>query len=262
MATTYELAQKVNSKQQFINRVGSGVHGYTAVPADMIKNKPNYYFRSDTRDSAEIFRDGFSPREAGGIVYRLMRQDVAPESAVCVTQLFDVAALFPIKTPEENPPAQTNIYVIFARQVFNTRRVQARFAARSIRDSGQDQVARAGDNLFADERATSSIPARDVVACVTVTRTWAGADYLAGGSYNVTGWALNPNADAMHRDKVPESLTIQTVRQAVGGTGLLATTAAFNVDADAMVLKYRPQFQLQYNGGNDGQDFGLGGMFT
>lgn len=264
MPTLYETARKTNSKQQFLERVGGGANPYTAVPAELLKNKPNYYFRSDTRPSAEMFRDGFSPREPGGIVYRLLRQDVAPESAVCVTSRFDVAALFPIKTPQENPPAATHIYVVYVRSVFNTRRVQARFAARSIRDQGQEQVEKAKENLFADERATPSIDARDVVACITIQRSWAGADYLAGGSYNITGWDINGNADPIHAHVLPNALNQHTVRAAVGGSGLLATTAGFNADADAMVLKYQARFHVSYHGRNrdndSGEDFGLGGL--
>jgi hypothetical protein len=251
MATTYELAQKVNSKQQFLDRVSGGVQGYTAVPAQLIRSKPNYYFRSDTREPAAIFLNGFTPREQGGMVYRLMRQDIAPESAVSVTSRFDVAALFPIKTPAENPPAETKIYVVFVRQVFNTRRVQARFAARSIRDQGADQVEKAKGNLFADERATNAIAADDVIACITITRQWNGNDYLAGGTYNITGYEFNAGMNNQHKNMIPKAASLPLVRQAVGASGILATSSAYNVDADRLYIKYRPQFAIGYNGGDD-----------
>jgi len=148
------------SKDGFLQNVGGGSNAAMRVPTAMIANGPGRaFFRADTRHEMLIFEQGFRPRETetdlprgvSAIRYRINTQDVDPRSAVCVTPRLGVAALFPLRLNSGNmsdaqlaaysdPPIETNVYVVRATQVFNTTRVQARFAARSIRDQSADHL--------------------------------------------------------------------------------------------------------------------------
>lgn len=200
---------KANSKAQFLDKVGSGVNVFTRVPQQMVHNHPDYYYRADTRHPSRIFEVGFVPREGGGMIYRLNEQDIDPATAISISRSFDVSALFPIKLnpallPQAQrahytpPPSITFVYVVHAQAVFNTQRVQARFAAYSISNQSGHHRDKALENLYADERATPRVSHRDVVAAIHIQRFWAGADYRAGGTYTVSGYSLNRHAAAAH----------------------------------------------------------------
>ncbi|KRA72011.1 hypothetical protein ASD78_16745 [Lysobacter sp. Root667] len=207
--TPWEAARKPRDATQFYDQVGSGTKALTAVPMDLLRANTATFFRSDDRPTAEIFRDGFAPRDGQGIVYRLMKQDIHPHTAVCMTGTMEAASLFPIKVDrtradfdpsQKEAPEETRVYVIAPKALFNTHDIQARFAARVVRDQGAEQLTMAADNLFGLERAAPRIAPEDVIGAFTVRRTWAGRDYLAGGTFEVTDYTPNPGALA-HTDK-------------------------------------------------------------
>lgn len=68
------------------------------------------------------------------------------------------------------PPSST-VYLAHARENCELREVQARLAARSIPDQGQEQLWRTAQKLYADERATTRVAASDVLAAFKVVRT-------------------------------------------------------------------------------------------
>jgi hypothetical protein len=212
--TPYEAAKKPRNETQFYDQVGSGTKALTAVPADMLGGNQRLFFRSDDRPTAEIFADGFSPRDKQGIVYRLMKQDIHPHTAVCVTGSLNAAALFPVKVDrsrsadidpsQKDAPEETRVYVVAPRALFDTHDIQARFAARIIRDQGAEQQVMALNNLHGEERAAPRIDAEDVLCAFTVKRTWSGADYTAGGTFTITDFESNPKASARHNQALQD----------------------------------------------------------
>ncbi len=212
--TPYEAAKKPKSESQFYDQVGSGAKALTAVPPDMFGANTRLFFRSDDRPTAEIFADGFSPRDKQGIVYRLMKQDVHPHTAVCVTGSLNAAALFPVKVDrsrsadidpsQKDAPEETRVYVVAPKALFDTHDVQARFAARIIRDQGAEQQVMALNNLHGQERAAPWIDAEDVLCAFTVKRTWSGADYTAGGTFTITDFENNPAASERHAEALKD----------------------------------------------------------
>jgi hypothetical protein len=212
--TPYEAAKKPRNETQFYDQVGSGTKALTAVPADMLGGNQRLFFRSDDRPTAEIFADGFSPRDKQGIVYRLMKQDIHPHTAVCVTGSLNAAALFPVKVDrsrsadidpsQKDAPEETRVYVVAPKALFDTHDIQARFAARIIRDQGAEQQVMALNNLHGEERAAPRIDAEDVLCAFTVKRTWNGADYTAGGTFTITGFESNLKASARHNQALQD----------------------------------------------------------
>lgn len=211
--TPYEAAKKPRNETQFYDQVGSGTKALTAVPPDMLGSNTRLFFRSDDRETGDIFAKGFDPRDGQGIVYRLMKQDIHPHTAVCVTGSLNAAALFPVKVDrsrsadidpsQKEAPEETRIYVVAPKALFDTHDVQARFAARIVRDQGAEQQVMALNNLHGQERAAPRIDAEDVLCAFTVKRTWNGADYTAGGTFTITGFERNPAASERH-DKALE----------------------------------------------------------
>ncbi len=238
--TPWEAARKPKDATQFYDQVGSGTKALTAVPMDLLRANNATFFRSDDRPTDEIFRDGFAPRDGQGIVYRLMKQDVHPHTTVCVTASLEAASLFPIKVDrtradfdpsQKEAPEETRVYVVAPKALFDTHDIQARFAARAVRDQGAEQQTMAKDNLFGLERAAPGIAPEDVIGAFTVKRTWAGRDYLAGGTYEVTGYTPNPRALA-HADKH------ETLRDRYT-TGNLAVKADVPETTTALVARYK-----------------------
>ncbi|MGN6152365.1 MAG: XVIPCD domain-containing protein [Lysobacteraceae bacterium] len=240
--TPYGEANRPKTETQFYDTIGSGSKALTAVPNSMLGANEAVYFRSDDRETAEIFADGFKPRDAQGIVYRLMKQDIHPHTAVCVTGSFESASLFPVKVDhsksatidpsQKEAPEETRVYVVAPKILFNTQDVQARFAANIIRDQGREQVEMAQGNLYGEERAAPKIDREDIIGAFTVKRTWSGSDYTAGGSYTVTGYEANPNAHdkyaALH-DELREQFK----------SGKLATSKDLSETAQALVEHYK-----------------------
>lgn len=207
--TAWEVARQPTNATQFYDWVGSGSKALTAVPMDLLRVNDATFFRSDDRPTDEIFRDGFAPRDGQGIVYRLMKQDIHPRTGVCVSGSLEAASLFPIKVDrtradfdpaQKEAPEETRVYVVAPKVLFDTHDIQARFAARVVRDQGVEQQTMARDNLFGLERAAPRIAPEDVIGAFTIKRTWAGRDYLEGGTYEVIRYDSNPLARA-HTDK-------------------------------------------------------------
>lgn len=207
--TAWEVARKPANATQFYDQVGSGTKALTAVPMDLLRVNDATFFRSDDRPIDEIFRDGFAPRDGEGIVYRLMKQDIHPRTGVCVSGSLEAASLFPIKVDrtradfaadQKEAPEETRVYVVAPKVLFDTHDIQARFAARVVRDQGVEQQTMARDNLFGLEHAAPRIAPEDVIGAFTIKRMWAGRDYLEGGTYEVVRYDSNPLALA-HADK-------------------------------------------------------------
>lgn len=242
LETPWEAARKPKDATQFYDQVGSGTKALTAVPMDLLRANGATFFRSDDRPTEEIFHDGFAPRDGQGIVYRLMKQDIHPHTAVCVTASLEAASLFPIKVDrtrgtfdpsQKEAPEETRVYVVAPKALFDTHDIQARFAARAVRDQGIEQQTMAKDNLFGLERAAPGIAPEDVIGAFTIKRTWAGQDYLAGGTYEVTGYTPNPLALA-HAGKHDTLRGLYT-------TGDLAVKADVPATTTALVARYQQQ---------------------
>lgn len=240
--TPYGEANRPKNETQFYDTIGSGSKALTAVPNGMLGTNDSVYFRSDDRPTADIFANGFKPRDEQGIVYRLMKQDIHPHTAVCVTGSFASASLFPVKVDhsksatidpsQKEAPEETRVYVVAPKMLFNTQDVQARFAANIIRDQGREQVEMAQGNLYGEERAAPKIDREDIIGAFTVKRTWSGADYTTGGTYTVTGYDANPHADVRYaavHDQLREQFT----------SGPLATSKDLSQAAQELVEHYK-----------------------
>jgi hypothetical protein len=241
--TPWEVARQPRNAGQFYDKISSGSSTLTAVPMDLLRANGATFFRSDDRPTAEIFRDGFAPRDSQGIVYRLMKQDIHPHTAVCVTGSLEAASLFPIKVDrtradfdpsQKEAPEETRVYVVAPKALFDTHDIQARFAAKVVRDQGVEQQAMAQGNLFGLERAAPRIAPEDVIGAFTIKRTWAGRDYLDGGTYEVTGYTANPRALA-HTDKDAALRALY----ATGTTGNLAVKTDVPETTTALVAHYK-----------------------
>lgn len=239
--TPYSEARRPKNEAQFFDTIGSGSKALTAVPNGMLGANQKTYFRSDDRSTAEIFADGFKPRDEQGIVYRLMKQDIHPHTAVCVTGSFASASLFPVKVDhsksatidpsQKDAPEETRVYVVAPKMLFDTQDVQARFAAGSVRDQGAEQRVMARGNLYGEERAAPRIDREDIIGAFTVKRTWSGSDYTTGGTYTVTGYEPNPAAHAKYADLHDEL-------QEQFKSGKLATSADLSDTAKKLVEDY------------------------
>lgn len=144
--------------------------------------------------------------------------DVAPETAVCVTPRFVVAALF----PPDVKIADTWIYVANVQTAFNTHgaqvadglaAVKSELAARRRVVTGRpgetpryDLAEFTSDSalwpLFAQELATKRIEARHIIAAVPCRRAWRSRDWTDGAQYTLDRARVRFNRDA----RVPPAL--------------------------------------------------------
>jgi hypothetical protein len=239
--TPYGESRRPKTEVQFYDTAG-GAKALIAVPNTMLGGNQALYFRSDDRSTADIFADGFKPRDEQGIVYRTLKQDIHPHTAVCVTGSFASASLFPVKVDhsksatidpsQKEAPEETRVYVVAPKLLFNTQDVQARFAASAIPGQSREQSQMAQGNLYGEERAAPKIDREDIIGAFTVKRTWSGSDYTTGGTYTVTGYTANPDADARYaglHDQLKEQFT----------SGKLATSQDLSEAAKSLVEHYR-----------------------
>ncbi|MBI4904293.1 MAG: hypothetical protein HY820_11690 [Acidobacteria bacterium] len=155
--------------------------------------------------------------------------DLDPDSAVCITPDFRVAALFPLPTTPERLQQSCFIYLVYVESGYNTNARQVLDALEGLSKLTQFEGTEAPgaipkaqlhqvriqdiqQNLYGRELATDSIPPSSICGAFRVTRTWAtvkharqwlegaeirvptGADYKDGGSFRVVQWIPNPKA--------------------------------------------------------------------
>src|SRR5579885_254627 len=127
-----------------------------------------------------------------------------------------MAVLFPPKArPGDNPPADTWVYAVYVRQLFNTHAQQVCDGLRSIENelAVRDRIAQYSASapyggasvfkeyvesvalwtLYAQELATKSIEAKDVICAIKVRRTWLGDDWTYGCNYTLNKKSLKFN---------------------------------------------------------------------
>jgi hypothetical protein len=136
-------------------------------------------------------------------------RDIVTPTAVCVTPRFSMAVLFPPKESKHKPVAiKTWIYVLYVRNLFNTHGMQCTEGLEAIRNELEvrQEIASAGLGqalsksqglldvhasnvalwpLYAQELATKSVEAKDVICAVKVHRDWNGDDWTYGCSYDI-----------------------------------------------------------------------------
>jgi hypothetical protein len=142
--------------------------------------------------------------------------DIDTPSAVCVSPRFAMAVLFPPKAgPTDNVAEFTWVYAVYVRQLFNTHAQQVCDGLRAIENelAVRARIAQysaatpyGGAPLFreyvesvalwplyAQELATKSIDARDVICAVKVRRAWKGDDWTYGCDYILSKKSLKFN---------------------------------------------------------------------
>lgn len=143
-------------------------------------------FRGDTRHPNEIFNFGFQRRGGSWEHYNVSKKileptvrffqnnprkredvDILPASGVCVTQVFDLAAMFPLENPEAKglpPPEKIWIYVVCVQQGFRTYELQSKLGSKLA---------------FCQEVVSRDIPAGDVICAIGCTR-YMNVDHKTG----------------------------------------------------------------------------------
>lgn len=112
--------------------------------------------------------------------------DMNPDTANCVSTRLAAAALF----PNDVTKLQTWIFAVYVAEGFNTYERQQLDAWEVINFypeifEDQQRLSSVTWPLDAQEFAAVAIPGKHVLGCVRATRTWASADWHAGGSYRL-----------------------------------------------------------------------------
>lgn len=157
-------------------------------------------FRGDSRHPVNdtIFTNGFDKRTPGkAITYRSSNQgragDIVPDSAVCVSERWTGAALFPLKFSGEPDPPHGFIYIVVldTGRLYNTHMRQVTDSLAGVA-SGLS-AASAMWPLYGHELCVDNIPGGDVVGAVECRRAWAGSSFQAGGTYTLGTLFHNPS---------------------------------------------------------------------
>lgn len=151
--------------------------------------------------------------------------DVRTPSAVCVSPRFSMAILFPPKAGRNDNVAEfTWVYAVYVRQLFNTHAQQVCDGLRAIENevTVRTRIAQYSAAtpyggapvfheyaesvalwpLYAQELATKSIEASDVICAIKVRRTWKGDDWTFGCDYILSKKSLKFNKRCKsHLDK-------------------------------------------------------------
>lgn len=148
---------------------------------------------------------GMTVKEKRGKYYAKVSHtaDIDSPTAVCLTPRFTIAPLFPFDT------AVTNlwIYTVYARNLFNTHAQQVADGLNAIREElearkeilARRKTPKGGDAqydefveqtalwpLFAQELATKTVDAKDVICALQVTRAWIDtSDIFQGCTYTL-----------------------------------------------------------------------------
>jgi len=164
--------------------------------------RPELAFRGDSRGPFPIFWEGFHPRgpehptslagkkwynEGKSVQWRTWTCDVVPNTTVCLTPIFDFAAVCPINMI-------SNIWVYVVRVpvegVFDTHLLQSSTANLDHKYSDQKKSALA--KLDAKEIAVSSIKPENILIAFEITRRQkVKSDPLGGGTYVVLNHIVN-----------------------------------------------------------------------
>lgn len=142
--------------------------------------------------------------------------DIRTPSAVCVSPRFTMAILFPPKASRnDNVPEFSWVYAVYVRQLFNTHAQQVCDGLRAIENevTVRTRIAQYSAAtpyggsavfheyaesvalwpLYAQELATKSIEASDVICAIKVRRTWKGDDWTYGCDYILSKKSLKFN---------------------------------------------------------------------
>jgi hypothetical protein len=141
--------------------------------------------------------------------------DINLRTAVCITPRFSMSVLFPPKEKPSDDKRFTWIYAVYVRKLFNTHGQQVVDGLKAIDNelAVRDKIAaEPGQSpyggsallnayveevalwtLYAQELATKSIDASDVICAVKVDRTWKGVDFTYGCNYRLLKKTLKMN---------------------------------------------------------------------
>lgn len=145
-----------------------------ATKTDVVINKHiesynDIAFRSDTRPPRILFEFGFQRRmtthdeyvqnrgENYEPTWRHGQRDMYPESAICLTQQFDAAPIFPVGSSDNPPSELTWIYIIRPQKAFMTHLYQKHLNS---------------PLAFSEEIAVRDVPSCDVLAAIKCKRFW------------------------------------------------------------------------------------------
>ena len=133
--------------------------------------------------------------------------DIDSPTAVCVTPRFSMAIVFPpkAKASDTDTPVDTWVYAVYVRELFNTHAHQVADGLRAVNNElrvrerikyRSDKESYGGDELletyiqdaalwplYAQELATKSVEAKDVICALKVRRHWLGSDFTYGCEY-------------------------------------------------------------------------------
>jgi len=169
-------------------------------------------FRGDNRKPQVIFISGFQSQDPEMKItprlYRpeitgtsrslrpeldLMPGDIDPVSAVTFSARFTAAAMFPLRTDDDEPQtSDTYVYgLVVDGGLYNTHQQQALKGLDALRQWGtmtgrdlDDAAARICFwPLYAQEMATKRVPNTHIVGGVKVTRRWKGSNYTSGANF-------------------------------------------------------------------------------
>jgi len=175
-------------------------------------------FRSDTRPYSDIFGMGFQPRTDAAARYlgassltappsvalQLGNMDLDKDTAVCVSRLPEMTALFPFDRQKNFGEEDVKVYICQVKSWLEVYAVQEALAPRLA---------------YAREVASTGIDPMDVLGCFAVHRKWKDD----GVEFEVTSMDRNPGG----RRSVPDSVQAFAARgtQTVAAPGLLEDKA-------------------------------------
>jgi hypothetical protein len=184
-------------------------------------------FRSDTRPYSEIFGKGFSPRTDAAARYlgvssltappavalQLGNMDLDKDTAVCVSRLPEMTALFPFDRQKNFGEEDVKVYICQVKSWLEVYAVQNALAPRLA---------------YAHEVASTGIDPMDVLGCFAVHRKWRSD----GVEFEVTSMDRNPAG----RRSVPDSVLAFAApgTQRVAAPGLLEDKAYGSAPGDVV----------------------------
>lgn len=163
------------------------------IPQEMREKGFVLAFRGDDRDTDEIFRDGFKPRqEYISVMYRGSEADLLSVTGVCASLEPAAAGLFPLYEKDKHPKANTFLYVFIAYQHFETFRFQeeqAKNAPVELKSKIQELIQ--GQEIAIGREG---VEPKTILGAYPLKRAWLGKDWKAGCTYTVMEYIENTNS--------------------------------------------------------------------
>ena len=177
------------------------------IPQEMREKGFVLAFRGDDRDTEEIFRDGFKPRqEYVSVMYRGSEADLLSVSGVCASLDPAAAGLFPLYEKGKHSKKNTFLYVFIAYQHFET----FRFQQEQAQNAPAELQIKIQELIQGQEIAIGreGVQPKTILGAYPVKRTWLGDDWKGGCTYTVGGYTENtssfyycaPDADRTETD--------------------------------------------------------------